>query len=901
MADFNGSGGDDTYSGGAESDQIYGNGGNDTLSGGGEYDYIEGGAGDDVINGQDGNDLLLGDFGSPEGNDVISGGNGFDEMYGGGGNDSLSGDADDDLLFGESGNDQLFGGSGNDFLRGGAGLDSFDGGSDDGVKWSAISGFGDRVSFAEISATQAVIADLRTGVIANDGFGNAETMTGIESIGPGTAFADQFYGNDGRNSVAGGRGDTLMAFGGDDRLTITGAPAVLDGGDGVDLLQLLSRGGFVPNGSGTGAVVSPAMTAGYVVDLAAGTLADGHGHAGGIAGIEQIMATELGDVVRGSGADEWVAPGDGSDTIDGRGGIDTISYFVDHYDYYHNRRGGIFVDLAAGQVVETIADVQIVPGPQDDRASPPSGTVGAGASAESTDTLAGIENVEGTGLGDTIYGDDGDNRIAPRAGNDVVDGRGGIDTIDYSAARAAVTVRLDTGSAVESGTGETNFAFGPTDDLFGVIVEADDYSAKTDQLANIENAVGSGFADDLRGNGLANRIDGGEGNDFIRLMDGGSDTALGGAGNDVFLFGGALTSADVVDGGAGTDQIALQGDYSGAAALLLGANMVSVENIAILPGNDTRFGDPGTNFYDLNITTTNEAVAAGVQLVVDANRLRVGEDFTFNGSAETDGSFFIYGGLGTDILTGGAKNDVFIFGGQGQWGSSDVVTGGAGIDQLALRGNYTIVFGAGQLIGVEQIAMVSAQDTRYGALGSSYSYNLTVVDANIDGIQMTIDAAPLRPGETLTFNGSAEDDGSFRVFGGRGNDSIVGSRNGDILVGNGGSDQLTGGAGADAFRYVLTTDSTTGGVDKILDFLPTVDLIDLSRIDADTNAEGNQAFRWIGSNAFGSSGTPAGELRAWREPDGSWFVEGDTNGDGAADLIIEVVSPFPLGQTDFLL
>ncbi|MEA3002803.1 MAG: hypothetical protein QOH81_1591, partial [Sphingomonadales bacterium] len=143
------------------------------------------------------------------------------------------------------------------------------------------------------------------------------------------------------------------------------------------------------------------------------------------------------------------------------------------------------------------------------------------------------------------------------------------------------------------------------------------------------------------------------------------DTVNGLGGNDTFYFGGALISADVVDGGPGTDQIAIQGNYTGGNALTLGTGVVSVESLAILPGSDTRFGDPGTNSYSYDVTTQDVNVAAGAQLVVDANRLRVGENFTFNGTAETDGSFFIYGGLGTDDLHGGARNDVFLFGTDG--------------------------------------------------------------------------------------------------------------------------------------------------------------------------------------------------------------------------------------------
>jgi hypothetical protein len=49
-------------------------------------------------------------------------------------------------------------------------------------------------------------------------------------------------------------------------------------------------------------------------------------------------------------------------------------------------------------------------------------------------------------------------------------------------------------------------------------------------------------------------------------------------------------------------------------------------------------------------------------------------------------------------------------------------------------------------------------------------------------------------------------------------------------------------------------------MDHILDFTPGTDRIELDRIDANTLLAGNQAFSWIGSNAFSGS---AGELRAY--------------------------------------
>jgi hypothetical protein len=83
----------------------------------------------------------------------------------------------------------------------------------------------------------------------------------------------------------------------------------------------------------------------------------------------------------------------------------------------------------------------------------------------------------------------------------------------------------------------------------------------------------------------------------------------------------------------------------------------------------------------------------------------------------------------------------------------------------------------------------------------------------------------------------------------------------------------------------------------------TGDVIALNTIDADSGTAGDDAFTFIGSAAF-TMGT-AGQLRAYEDSAqaGHWFVEADVNGDGQADLVIEVYTTDlqPLDAADFTL
>ncbi|MCA2642205.1 MULTISPECIES: hemolysin [unclassified Microcystis] len=79
------------------------------------------------------------------------------------------------------------------------------------------------------------------------------------------------------------------------------------------------------------------------------------------------------------------------------------------------------------------------------------------------------------------------------------------------------------------------------------------------------------------------------------------------------------------------------------------------------------------------IATVDTLVASGATLTVDASSFTT-KTLTFNGAAETNGSFKITGGAGVDVLTGGAKNDTLTGG-----GGLDILTGGGGNDQFVLN------------------------------------------------------------------------------------------------------------------------------------------------------------------------------------------------------------------------
>ena len=120
------------------------------------------------------------------------------------------------------------------------------------------------------------------------------------------------------------------------------------------------------------------------------------------------------------------------------------------------------------------------------------------------------------------------------------------------------------------------------------------------------------------------------------------------------------------------------------------------------------------------------------------------------------------------------------------------------------------------------------------------------------------------------------------LLGREGANALSGGGGADQITGFGGADDLRGGDGSDTFIYLRAADSATGLSDTIFD-LEGADFIDLSAIDANTTAGGNQAFTLI-SGAFTNQ---AGQLRMEFElGSNTTAIQMDLDGDGLADMTI---------------
>lgn len=144
-------------------------------------------------------------------------------------------------------------------------------------------------------------------------------------------------------------------------------------------------------------------------------------------------------------------------------------------------------------------------------------------------------------------------------------------------------------------------------------------------------------------------------------------------------------------------------------------------------------------------------------------------------------------------------------------------------------------------------------------------------------------------GSDLMAGGAGQD----RLLGRDGDDRLAGEAESDVLDGGAGRDVLVGGAGSDRFVFATAAHSPASAPDRIADFRGGIDRIDLRAVDAEAGTAGHQGFAFIDGRAFTGR---AGELRF-----AGGVLEGDRDGDGAADFAIRLAKAASLSADDLLL
>ena len=798
---------------------------------------------------------------------VIAGGNGADTITTGGGDDFITG------------------GAGNDVLDGGAGDDTFIYDTPSDLTGDTIDG-GDDYDIVQVNgaANDTFVVSLGAGNNVEAVVMGGSAATNLDASGSTAGLV--INGNEAANTIQGGSGnDNIEAEGGDDTIIYKLGDGVdnVYGEDGSDKLRL--TGGSAASAV-TVTLIGSATIAGTVVS---GALA-GQVNSSSVETIELALdgsndktvdASNLlaSVVVRGAlgAGDDTFRTGKGADSVDGGDGFDTL-------DFSHIANG-ISVNLAAGTALGT----------------------GVGSDFG----LTNFEAVIGTAHTDVITGSTGDNTFFATAGGDAIFGGGGTDTYDASGQTSALEVDLSPAAgnpyAVGEGIGLTT-------------------------LIGIANVTGGSGNDTIRGSSAANVLSGGLGVDTLRGLDG-NDTLDGGDGDDV-LIGGA--GKDTLFGGAGADRFVYNtvsdsavgdsrdviadwgvGDKIDLSALDADSALGGLQGFTFIGygSADREVGTGEIKYYHTGgktyiVANTGTGPTGDFQIEMAglhdltmqdflgiARAVLVGNSLN-NTILGTSGDDIIRGGLGKDTLTGngGADTYQYLNAADSQAGANrDIITDWSSDDKLDLSALDASPAGGVQGFtfvgyGSTSHTMNSGELKYYHTGGKTYLLGETTGDGLAD---FQIELNGLQNLNTNNFVGLER----AIVTGTTANDVLVGTSGDDIVTGGLGKDTLFGGAGSDRFVYSSTAESRVGAPRDIIADWDASDIIDLHLIDANGTTVDNDTFTFLGLGTADRN-VGLGEVKYY-QTGGNTYVVADTDGDGVADLQVEITGAHTLTGSNF--
>ncbi len=834
--------GNDTAYGDTGNDTIFGQWGADNLNGGAGDDYIEGGDGNDIIAGDAGNDILYGD----QGNDIITGGDGNDYAVGGDGNDIING------------------GNGSDYIEGGAGDDILYGGI------TLVAGVEQRVNTTTASSQQdSTITSLENGgyVISwtsdgQDGSGlgiyaqvydkngnkigseqRINTTTAGDQYTPSIAslksggFIVTWQTPDANDwGIFGQRYDANGAKTGGEFLVNTSTnsaqryPSVTgmeNGGFAVSWMSAHSGSSaiysqvFDSNGNKSGSELKvntssslllhlPSITSlangNYVVSWHKSQLASGYKlisqvHAQVFSQDGTKIGSELMISNDGSASSTTSLENGGFVVTWNSGGQDIYGQI---YDDNGNKSGNTFLintttsNTQSNPSVTSLTDGTFVVCWQS------YGQDGSGngiyaqifnadgskngneflintytSGAQELPVITGLkeggfvvswqssaQDGSGYGIYQKIYAP----TDAISDGNDIIRGGDGNDKL-YGNLGDDLLIGGKGADIIDGGSGNDTISYVESDAAVTINLStgaASGGDATGDTFTNIENVTGSDFNDTITGDNNNNILIGGFGNDVLS----------GGAGDDTLQGG---LGADTIDGGLGNDAISFA-DYTFAVTVALASG--------------TAYGDVFTNIENI-----------------------IGSDFndTLTGNSNSN---TIIGGLGADIIDGGASTDTasyidsasgvtvsLVSGATNTGGTAagDVLTNfenliGSDYNDI-LTGNSSANSIVGGL-GDDTIIGGLGSDTLDGGLGiDSISYSDSTSAVTVSLVSGASNSGGTASGDKLS---------NFEnIIGSNFNDKLTGDSNNNTIIGGLGADTINGGLGIDAVSYADSLSAVT--------------------------------------------------------------------------------------------
>jgi len=701
-------------------------------------------------------------------------------------------DQDGTALNGTVDADEYFGLAGNDVLVSSAGADTLDGGEGQ-----------DTVSY--VDDPSGVSADLSTGVVI-DGFGDTDTLIGIERL----------FGTDAHDdTLSGGGFDGLLldGKGGDDVISANnpGLFSSLLGGTGNDTLTNLAGLAFIEAGAGQDTIVGsagsgdfsimsyyfaadvtePAPANGIAVTFAGerdGTVVDFAGDTDTFSNINAARGTALADTFIGATGRQDFTGHQGNDSFDGGEGTDRVDYLRSNYI---GAAQGVSVDLLVGSATDSFGDTDTLIRIEDVRGTDFADSLSGDDEDNNFEGEGGNDTLSGAGGNDELFGEGGDDLINGDAGNDFVEGGDGDDTI-HGGADDDNLRGGDGNDSILGGDGRDDLTGGAGDDTLDGGSGGRDEARYVNATSGVAANLAAGTASDGEGGTdvLFNieEIRGGNFNDTITGAQG-YDTYLRGQGGDDVIVG-VNTDNNFntdLDGGSGNDTLTSAG---GNAFLQPGTGDDSVT------GSVNGF-DVLSYFYSAGYASP--AATAGITITFTAEGAGTVTDY--EGGTDTFSEIDRVGGtMLADVMTGAAGFQDF----RG-FGGNDTIDGGADTDRIDYSAGRSDFGGTSGGVTVDLAA---------GTAIDAYGDTDTLI--NIENVRGTNDADVItgdtvgqrlegRGGNDTIDGGAGEDD----LRGEDGNDSILGGDDNDQLRGGSGNDTLDGGAGDNDEAYYR---DASGGV-----------------------------------------------------------------------------------------